>query len=483
MTYSVQKIGDSGYPEEDGIIVLDDMTFKRALDEFPLLIVKFYAPWCGVSKEKYGDYIKLAAHFKDRDMPIHTAKIDGEANPIAHADQKIMRYPTVLLFMSGKPILNHDLFRLNQTIETIDQRIGEVTLGFDDEDEYNDFKIYHKFMVVFSGDLNSQEFKEYKHASIFLDETPFYYLKYISKKSRALKGLKPRITIHRSYNEEEIEITFKGEFSAKAITEFVKENRYPHMLRFNQDAVLERLYEHHHPGITLFSDDHDLFDKEFTELAQKYHNDKDFKGLTFIRSKRSTGMENKFANYLGVRKDDSDPVVFISHSKDNGNNTLKFKLEGEVTKASVEKFIHDWKDGKLTPYYIKQDPIEFDRFLKVQSLTGHNLRSFIKDSKTYVFVTYGAKWCVKCQKSLRLVEDLAWVYKRNYNIRFAKFDAFNNELEFPEFEGDLPYNVLYSPGNSTAPVRYEDELYRAQIEQFLEDNLGSKFRRREPYLF
>ena len=123
-----EEIGPFGYPEEDGVITLDDSNLEEALQKFPYIFVKFYAPWCGVSKSKFQNYTEVARIMREEiDTPVPCARIDAEANPIAHKTHKIGHYPTFKFFINGESKFTNDLFRVKQTVEYLQQRLGPIS--------------------------------------------------------------------------------------------------------------------------------------------------------------------------------------------------------------------------------------------------------------------------------------------------------------------------------------------------------------------
>ena len=51
---------DGAYKITDGLYALNDNTFKKALEEFDFVMVKFFAPWCGHCKRLAPAYASVA---------------------------------------------------------------------------------------------------------------------------------------------------------------------------------------------------------------------------------------------------------------------------------------------------------------------------------------------------------------------------------------------------------------------------------------
>jgi len=77
----------------------DEVVFNKD----KLVLVEFYAPWCGHCKQLAPTYDQLAAAFENRDDVV-IAKIDSTANELEHT--KISSFPTIKLYTKGdnKPI-------------------------------------------------------------------------------------------------------------------------------------------------------------------------------------------------------------------------------------------------------------------------------------------------------------------------------------------------------------------------------------------
>ena len=65
------------FPEEDGIIALDDANFQASLKAFDPILIKFYAPWCGHCKALAPEWTKAGKKLRAANSTITLAKLDG----------------------------------------------------------------------------------------------------------------------------------------------------------------------------------------------------------------------------------------------------------------------------------------------------------------------------------------------------------------------------------------------------------------------
>ncbi|XP_009993821.1 PREDICTED: protein disulfide-isomerase A2 [Chaetura pelagica] len=81
--------------EEDGVLVLHQHNFARALTEHQLLLVEFYAPWCGHCQRLAPAFAQAAT------TPAWMAKVDATAQVALANEFSITSYPTLKLFRGG----------------------------------------------------------------------------------------------------------------------------------------------------------------------------------------------------------------------------------------------------------------------------------------------------------------------------------------------------------------------------------------------
>ena len=81
------------------INIKDDEFEKAVLDQDGLVLVDFWAEWCGPCKQ-IGPLLEEMAH--NEELSLRVAKINIDENPIVATDYGIRSIPTMLLFSNGE---------------------------------------------------------------------------------------------------------------------------------------------------------------------------------------------------------------------------------------------------------------------------------------------------------------------------------------------------------------------------------------------
>ena len=62
---------------DNGVLVLDDNSIDQALDTYDVMMVEFYAPWCGHCKQLAPRYKAAATQLREAGIGVAMAKVDA----------------------------------------------------------------------------------------------------------------------------------------------------------------------------------------------------------------------------------------------------------------------------------------------------------------------------------------------------------------------------------------------------------------------
>jgi thioredoxin len=80
---------------------LEDTTFFQTINKFPIMLVDFWAPWCGACRMMSPIIDQIG---KDYLGKLVTGKINVDENPLIARQFSISSIPTLMLFKRGKEV-------------------------------------------------------------------------------------------------------------------------------------------------------------------------------------------------------------------------------------------------------------------------------------------------------------------------------------------------------------------------------------------
>ena len=82
-------------------IILSDTTFSSEISKHPLMVVDFWAAWCGPCRMIAPIVEQLAKEYTGR---VAFGKLNVDENPLTSNEFQVQSIPTLLIFRDGQPV-------------------------------------------------------------------------------------------------------------------------------------------------------------------------------------------------------------------------------------------------------------------------------------------------------------------------------------------------------------------------------------------
>src|SRR6266699_5053067 len=82
-------------------ILLSDASFSSEISKYPLMVVDFWAAWCGPCRMVAPIIEQLAKEYAGR---VAFGKLNVDENPLTSGEFQVQSIPTLLIFRDGQPV-------------------------------------------------------------------------------------------------------------------------------------------------------------------------------------------------------------------------------------------------------------------------------------------------------------------------------------------------------------------------------------------
>src|SRR2546425_4303462 len=82
-------------------IILSDATFSSEISKYPLMVVDFWAAWCGPCRTVAPIIEQLAKEYAGR---VAFGKLNVDENPLTSGEFEVQSVPTLLIFRNGEAV-------------------------------------------------------------------------------------------------------------------------------------------------------------------------------------------------------------------------------------------------------------------------------------------------------------------------------------------------------------------------------------------
>ncbi|GAB6032387.1 protein disulfide isomerase [Chamberlinius hualienensis] len=444
------------------VIELHDSDFSNLVDGRDIMLVEFYAPWCGHCKKLAPEFDKAATELLKNDPPIPLAKVDcTESGKESCSKYGVGGYPTLKIFRNGEVSQDYNGPRdANGIVKYMRAQAGPSAKELKAYSELEAF--ISKEDVAIVGFFNSESSKlqeEFKKIADKLRES--YRFAYtvaadIAKKAGHEEAVVLYRPNHLANKFEAAKVEYKGKADAGDIQKFINENYHG-------------LVGHR----TL--DTNDQFKKPLITAYFKVDYLRNQKGTNYWRNRiLKVASQNKDTTFAIANKDEftselsefgfdyvaGDKPVIAARDKDN----QKFVMKDEFSVENLEKFAKDFKDGKLEPY-MKSEPIPETQG-PVKVAVAKNFDDLVVNSKKDIFIEFYAPWCGHCKKLAPVFDEVGAELVDEQGVDIVKLDATANDVP-PLFEVHGFPTLYFYKKDKSSPLRYDGGREKDDIIKYI----------------
>ncbi|EEQ39901.1 protein disulfide isomerase family protein [Clavispora lusitaniae] len=453
--------GDAIADPNSAVVKLTAKEFKSFLDENPLVLTEFFAPWCGYCKQLGPELSKAADILNETHPKIKVAQVDCTEEETLCQQHQIRGYPT-LKVMRGAYNQPSDYngprsadgiveYMIQQSLPPVQQVSDVEEIVKLSKSETKPFMIQvfpsavHKSAVAQNetfNDLASSQRSEMTFVSVETDAE----IKKLNKLLDADISTKSASYLIVHPNELSDARVFSGEFSKENIDDWVKNAKVPYFGDINRDTYLVYMASTLPLGYYFYNDEAQRkeVDEFFSKLGKKYSGKMNFVGL-------DASQFGRHAEILNM-----DPEIVPLFAVQNNSNGKKYGINQteypsgpstEVISDFVEKFLA----GEVEPI-VKSEPLPTEEEVNAQAvvkLVAHNYMDVLNDTSKDVFIKYYAPWCGHCKKLAPIWEELAEIYgskDEDSKVVIANVDHTLNDVDTPIMIEGYPTLIFY-PAN------------------------------------
>ncbi|KAI0254682.1 thioredoxin-like protein [Lactifluus subvellereus] len=445
------------------VIDLTPANFKSVVDSEKLLLVEFFAPWCGHCKALAPHYEEAATSLKEKGIKL--AKVNCVDEPDLCQTHGVQGYPTLKVFRHGDPSDYVGPRKADGIISYMTKQslpaVSQVTAA-----NIEEFKLADKIVAIaylFSpSDAPAAEFQataeKHRDDYLFGQSTDAAVIE-------AAGVSPPAIVLYRAFDDpisvyphsvasatvEEIGNWIKG-LSIPIIAEVSAEN---YMVYAQSGKPLAYLF------VDPTSESKDEYIERVRAVAAEHKDKINFVWIDAI----------KFGDHAKALN--LPESVWPSFVIQDLGKQLKYPFEQhtEITTTVIKDWVNSFISGTLQPT-LKSQPIPETQDEPVYNLVGKEFEQVVLQDDKDVFVEFYASWCGHCKRLKPIWDSLGEHYAAvKDRLIIAKMEAPENDLP-----SSVPFRVTgfptlkFKPAGSKEWIDYDGDRSLESLVAFVDEH-------------
>lgn len=439
--------------------------FKKELDSQDLILVKFYAPWCGHCKRLAPEYEEAATKLAGDDPAVPLAKVDctnesGGKDICGQVD--VQGYPTVKIFRNGQATEYDGGRDADSIVKKMRSLAGPASKKLDSFDKLNKlYKDTKNLLVVGifknADDSLHKQFIETANQNRDVASFAHIFEDDASDKFENLAALASDKTVKVSSIVLARPAIYRSKFepdhlvydSSDELKDWITENSFGLVVPrtpSNRDVPKPNVVVYYNVDYEKDPKGTNYWRNRVLKVASKYK-DQD---VTFAISSINTFASELTEYGIDMSRISKDPSPAVVAKNKDGK---KFAMSEKFSVDAFDKFVESFLDGKLEPF-MKTEEEPDNEGAKVKVAVGKNFDQLVTKSEKDIFIEFYAPWCGHCKSLAPTWEQLGEKLIDEPGVDIVKLDATANDI--PDLFTVHGFPTLYwFPKDTKTPVKYE----------------------------
>eukprot|EP00727_Mastigamoeba_balamuthi_P008907 m51a1_g4639 putative protein disulfide-isomerase (526) ;mRNA; r:338750-341186 len=457
------------------VVVLTDETHDDAVAKNPVIMVEYYAPWCGHCKALAPEYEKAATALKGKAV---IAKVDATTNEKTAQAQGVRGFPTVRLFLNGKPVEFNGPRTAEGIAAFINKAMQPALSVLSTAEQVAEFKKGSTVAVIAyfpgaadpaaveataEGPLSLATFKSVAEAGKMTSPVSFAIVTEAALLAADAKADAIALRLFRRADNAE----YPYDVTAQDTKGLLQWANLFSLLPLDEigPSNYQRYMELHMPMFWLCIDpskDNDAVKETVTTLA------KEFAGkMLFIWL--DTAKYGGQAKYIGL----SGNVVPSASIMSEQGSKFPFDEQKALTLEDLRAHVSDVLAGKATPF-IKSAEVPADNEQRdVFEVVGKTFKEVSEDATRDVLIEFYAEYCGHCKALAPIYEQLGKLLKPVSTLRIARVNVPENDVT-AQIQG-FPTILLFPAGETKTPVEYQGDRTLSSLLNFVKEHAKTPF--------
>lgn len=403
---------------DSDVLSLTDKTFNKEVSDKDLMLVEFFAPWCGHCKALAPEYELAATELKDK---IPLAKVDCTENEATCQEHGVQGYPTLKVFRNGEATEYRGARKHAGIVSYMKKQALPAVSDVTDAATLTTFKDSDRLVVVayLKADDNENKAAFDTLANDLRDDFTFGIVtdEQLAKNENVKEF--PTLVVYKDFDDRRVDLTGDA-LKNEDWTNFIKGNSIALLDQIDGENFGTYMESGLKLGYVFTANDEDRakFDAILRPVAEKY---KGKINLAHIDGAKYGG----HASNVGLKVED-----FPAFAIQDLESAAKFPYTaGELTTEVAEDFVERVLAGVVEPSLNSADvPESNDGPVKV--VVGTQFNEIVLDKSKDVFLEVYAPWCGHCKNLAPTWEKLGEQVKgvKDSSVVIAKMDGIDNDI-------------------------------------------------------